>query len=117
MTKEEYVQLHEQILNDQSQKIVELESHANYKDIIIMELKENMKEIKDAVTKLNDNFNNFTLKSVKDDNLLKDIINQQNNRITALETKSEQQEKTFKNGLVIISLVFAGITVFFNFIH
>lgn len=117
MPEQERVKQHEQILNNQNQKIVELESKAQYKDIVIMELKDDMREIKNAVNVLNENFNKFTVKSIKDDNLLKDIINEQNNRLTALETRIEQQDKDFKTWLSIITIAFAALTFYFNFIH
>ena len=117
MPEKERVKQHEQSLNNQNQKIVELESKAQYKDIVIMELKDDMREIKNAVNVLNENFNKFTVKSIKDDNLLKDIINEQNNRLTALETRIEQQDKDFKTWLSIITIAFAALTFYFNFIH
>ena len=51
-----------------------------------MEIKEDIKEVMTKMDTLDTTINNFILKSVNDDGELREIINKQDNRITALET-------------------------------
>ena len=91
----------EQILG-QSRVIAELEAKSNYKEKIIEELYLNMKELKTSITQLDETINKYMIESVKDDNELqkvlgelKDIINKQDNRITALETAESERWKMY----------------------
>ena len=77
---------HEEQIQGMSRKIAELETRADYKEKSIMEIKEDIKEVMAKMDTLDTTINNFILKSVNDDGELREIINKQDNRITALET-------------------------------
>ena len=117
MTSNPYECIHEDQINGQSRKIEALETRANYKEDAIKELKDDMKELKHDIKELKENINDFLLESVKDDNDLKDILNALKNRVTALETRADAQDKNFRNALSIITIVFIILTFYFNFIQ
>lgn len=70
---------HEAQIQENSRRIVGLETKANYKEQSILELKKDMKDLTDKMDKLSEDVNNFLLKSVNDD---KDI----DKRVTSLES-------------------------------
>ena len=109
--------LHEEQIQGQSRKIEALETRSDYKEDTIKELKEDMKELKSDIKELKEDINDFLLKSVNDDSNLKEILSNLTNRVTALETRADTQEKDFKTWLAIITLAFGAITIYFNFIH
>lgn len=78
--------LHEEQIQGYSQKIAELEAHAEFKEQRINELIEDNKRIEGKIDNLTDTVNKVMLNSIKDDNNL-------NNRVTTLETKTDTQEK------------------------
>lgn len=77
---------HEQQIQENSRKIAELETRADYKDKRIDELIENNKRIEAKVDKLTETVNSVVVNSIKDDNELKE-------KVTKLETKIDTQEK------------------------
>lgn len=77
---------HEEQIQGQSRKIAELETRADYKEKMIDELNENMKEVKKTMDSLEKTITDFILKSINDDSALRELVNKQENRITALET-------------------------------
>ena len=76
---------HEQQIQENSRKIAELETRADYKDLRINELIENNRRIEAKLDGLADTLNNVVVNSIKDDNELKE-------KVTKLETKIETQE-------------------------
>ena len=97
--------LHEEMLNGQSRKIAELETRADYKEQMILDIKKDMKAMSDKMDKLSDDVNDYLLKSVQDD---KDI----DKRVTSLES-------TVSVLKWITTLLFGSgvIWIIFNFIH
>lgn len=94
--------LHEDQIQGQSRKIAELETRADYKEKMITDLNETMKDMKKSMDSLEKTINDFILKSINDDSALRELVNIQENRITALETTN----KTLK---WIIGLGFTGL--------
>jgi len=78
--------LHEEQIQGYSQKIAELEAHAEFKEQRINELIKDNKRIEGKIDNLTDTVNKVMLNSIRDDNNL-------NNRVTTLETKTDTQEK------------------------
>ena len=117
MTSNPYECIHEEQLQSHTKQIESLEVKSQYKETMIEELKSDMKELKHDIKELKEDINDFLLTSVKDDNDLKEILNNLNNRVTALESRAKQQEKDFKNWLALIAIIFSAITIYFNFIH
>lgn len=97
--------IHEEQIQGQSRKISELETRADYKEDIIKELKTDMKEIKQDMKEIKEDINNFILKSVNDDTTLREIINKQDNRITALESAKAEQWKLFVGFGTVITII------------
>lgn len=77
--------VHEEQIQDQSRKIAELETRADYKEKIIMDLKNDIKDLKKSMDSLDNTITDFILKSINDDGTLRELVNRQDNRITALE--------------------------------
>lgn len=80
---------HEQQIQENSKKIAELETRADYKDVRITELIENNKRIEAKLDKLNETVNTVVVNSIKDDNDLKQ-------RVVTLETKIETQNNVLE---------------------
>lgn len=114
MPTNNYTCMHEDQIMGQSRKIEALETRADYKEEIIKELKDDMKELKDDIKEIKTDINNFILKSVNDDNLLKETLNRQDNRITSLETTVRVLKWLI--GIVtssgVITIIFALIRMF-----
>ena len=82
-------ELHESQIQENSHKIAKLESKAEYKETRISELIEDNKRIEAKIDKLTETVNDVIVNSIKDDNDL-------NNRVIALETQLETQDKVLK---------------------
>ena len=81
--------LYDEQIQGQSRKIAELETKADYKEKIIMDLKSDIKDLKDSMDSLDKTITDFILKSINDDSALRELVNKQDNRITALETTNK----------------------------
>lgn len=77
--KDPYVCIHEDEFQKHSKKIAELETRADYKEEMIREMKQEMKDLNDKMDKLSEDVNNAIQKSIIGDN---DI----DKRVTSLET-------------------------------
>ena len=80
--------LHEELIQDHSLKIKELDTRADYKEQAIMELKEELKEMNVKIDAINDNVNKLILNSETQD---KDI----DKRVDNVETKIRLYEQFF----------------------
>lgn len=94
--------LHEEQIQGQSRKIESLETRADYKEKTITELKADMKDLKKSMESLDKTINNYILKSIKDDNNLKDYIVSLENRVTSLESR---QDTIYKLVLAIPAII------------
>lgn len=82
--------LHEELIQDHSLKIKELDTRADYKEQAIMELKEELKEMNVKIDAINENINKLILNSeAQDINIEK--------RIETLETKITLYEQFFRD--------------------
>lgn len=86
---EQPCETHEIQIQENSRKIAELETRADYKDVRITELIENNKRIEAKLDKLNETVNTVVVNSIKDDNDLKQ-------RVVTLETKIETQNNVLE---------------------
>lgn len=78
--------LHEEQIQGYSQKIAELEAHAEFKEQRINELIKDNKRIERKIDNLTNTVNKVMLNSIRDNNDLKQ-------RVITLETKADTQEK------------------------
>lgn len=109
--------IHEEQIQVQSRKITELETRADYKEKMITELNTSMKEIKVAMDSLDKTITDFILKSINDDSALRELVNDQDNRITALETTNKTLKWVIGIGFSIFSLIMAILGLIIAFVH
>lgn len=109
--------IHEEQIQGQSRKIAELETRAEYKEKIIMGVKEDIKELKESVDSLDKTITDFVLKSINDDSALRELVNQQDNRITALETTNKNLKWVIGIGFSALTTGVAIIAFFIAHLH
>ena len=107
---------HETQIQDNSRKIAELETRADYKDKRIDELNDNMKELKQSVNDLDKTINEYIIHSIKDDNNLKDYISSLENRVTTIESRQDTLYKLLLATPAVIALL-GVIAAYISFIH
>lgn len=108
---------HGEQIQGQSRKIAELETRANYKEKMIDELNENMKDIKETIESLDKTINNFILKSINDDGKLREVINKQDNRITALETTNRTLKWVIGIGFTALTSIVTFLSFLITHLH
>lgn len=86
MTSNTYTCIHEDQIIGQSRKIERLDAELVYKKEKLDELKKDNERMDKKLDEIKNCVNKIILASKGDDDRLKDIINDQNNRLTALET-------------------------------
>lgn len=79
MPNEPQTCFHEDIFQEHARKIEALETKSGYKEEMIKELKQDMKELNDKMDKLSDDVNEAIRKSITGDNEI-------DRRVTSLET-------------------------------
>lgn len=105
MPNEPQTCFHEDIFQEHARKIEALETKANYKEEMIKELKQDMKDLNDKMDKLSEDVNEAIRNSITGDNEI-------DRRVTSLET-------TVKVLKWVIGLLFGSGLVFaiYSFIH
>ena len=87
-------------INEHSVKIETLETKSNYKEELITEMKQDIKDIKEAL-------NDYVLKSINDDSNIKEILNKQDQRITSLETTDRNNRHYIRLLLTLVTISIA----------
>lgn len=108
--------IHEDQIQGQSRKIESLETRADYKEEMIRELKNDMKDLKDGMESLDKTINDYIIQSIKDDNALKDYIVSLENRVTTLESRQDTIYKIILAIPAIIALL-GVIAIYIQFVH
>lgn len=108
---------HEEQIQNQSRKITELETRADYKEKMINDLNESMKEVKQSIDSLESTITDFILKSINDDSTLRELANDLDNRITALETTNRTLKWVIGIGFSIFSLIIAILGLIIAFVQ
>jgi len=108
---------HESMIQEQSRKIAELETRANYKEKSIMEIKEDIKDLKNSMESLDKTITDFILKSINDDSTLRELVNKQDNRITALETTNKTLKWVIGLGFTALGVIVAVMAFVMAHIH
>ena len=110
--------IHEALINNHSLQIKELSTKSVYKEKSIMEIKDELKEINGKIDAINENVNRLILQSTKDDDKLEleltALKTQLKNLKKELDDKDEESNKRINRILVIVGLVFSGVTVGLN---
>lgn len=109
--------VHEEQIQGQSRKIAELETRADYKEKIIMELKDDIKDLKLSMDSLDKTITDFILKSINDDSALRELVNKQDNRITALETANRTLKWVIGIGFTALTSIVAFLSFLITHLH
>lgn len=109
--------LHEEQIHNQSRKIAELETRADYKEKMINELNEGMKEVKKSMDSLDKTITDFIFKSINDDSNLRELVNKQDNRITALETTNKTLKWAIGIGFTSLGVMVTVLGFFISHLH
>lgn len=114
---EDYTCLHEEQIQRQSRKIERLETRADYKEQKIDELNTKMDKLNEKFDTVIQGFNDLKIQSSNDDKELE-------LRLKAIETELDLQKQTTQDNysklsmiIAVITVLFAGLTFYFNFIH
>ena len=109
--------LHEEQIQGQSRKIEALEVRAAFKEQQITDLNDKMDKLNDKFDKVIDGFNELKVQSKADDKELE-------LRLKAIETELALQKQITKDNysklsmfIAIITVIFCGLTFYFNYIH
>ena len=106
--------VHEEQIRGISRKTSELEANAKYHEKHLDELTVSIKELQESIDEMSKSINKIILKSVNDDNNLKEYITGLDNRIIMLETAKNEQWKLFTGLGVLIPVVSFVITYLFK---
>lgn len=109
--------LHEEQIQDQGRKIAELETRANYKERIIVDIKDDIKDLKESMDSLAKTITDFILKSINDDSALRELVNQQDNRITSLEATNKTLKWAMGIGFTALGTLTAVLGLLITFLH
>lgn len=117
MSPAEYECHHEELLQNHSLKLTELEKEVQFKKEKLDDLKKDNERMEQKIDHIQKSINEIVNASKEDDTLL-------DKRLTQIETRLDTQEKIQKNNrddfnlkLAIITAIFMVLTFYFNFIH
>jgi len=101
--------IHEEQFIGQSRAIERLDAELHYKKERLDELKKDNERMEKKLDEIKKCVNEIILASKRDDDRLKDFINNQNNRITALETTNRTLKWVVGLSVSIISVCIAAL--------
>ena len=112
----EYDCVHEELIQNHSNSIAELNTRANYKDKRIDDLYAKIDKMDEKIDNLNTNMNKLIQASMKSDADLE-------KRLVAMETQLRENEKAVQDNrnrttliISVITIFFTALTFIFNFI-
>ena len=111
MTSNSYTCIHEDQIIGQSRKIERLDAELVYKKEKLDELKKDNERMDKKLDEIKNCVNKIILASKGDDDRLKDIINEQNNRLTALETTNRTLKWVIGVSVSALGVCIAGIAL------
>ena len=76
-----------------------------------------MKEIKQSMDSLDKSITDFILKSINDDSTLRELVNDQDNRITALETTNRTLKWVIGIGFSVFALIISILGLIIAFVN
>ena len=116
-SKQEYICLHEEQIQHQSRKIERLEARSDFKEQRIDDINKKMDKLNEKFDTVIRGFNDLKIQSKTDDGQLE-------LRLKAIETELELQKQITKDNysklsiiIAIITVIFAALTFYFNYIH
>ena len=109
---ESYECCHEELLQDHSLKIKELETKSEYKEQSIMEIKDQLREMNTKIDALSANMSKLITKSEKGDTEIENRVKSLEDKINIYEkffaTTKEERDKRIRN-IIAISAVIASV--------
>ena len=105
----EYVCIHEDQIRGQSIAIERLDAELSYKKEKLDDIKADNRRMEEKIDDIKEYLNKIILKSKTDDDKIE-------NRLTALETEQKVMEKENNKKLVVIGVILAILTFYFNYI-
>ena len=108
-TEPNYICIHEEQLQNHSRKIERIDAELSYKKEKLDEIKADNKRMEEKIDDIKEDLNKIILKSKTDDDKIE-------NRLTALETEQKVMEKENNKKLVVIGVILAILTFYFNYI-
>lgn len=117
MTLEHCDCIHDEQIQNHTRKIAELETRADYKEQMIKDLAESIKDIKKSVDSLDKTITDFILKSINDDSNIRELVNLQDNRITALETTNKTLKWVIAIGFTALASFITALSFLITHIH
>ena len=109
--------IHDEQIRNHSRKIAELETRADYKEQMIRDLAESMKDMKKSMDSLEKTITDFILKSINDDSNIRELVNLQDNRITALETTNKTLKWVIGIGFTALGVFIAALGFLVAHLH
>lgn len=110
--------IHEELIQDHSLQLAELNTKSKYKEQSIMEIKDELKEMNAKIDAINNNVNELILWSKTGDTdlelRLKTTETELKNLKQELHDKDKQNNNKQNRQLTIIGLLFAAITIALN---
>ena len=103
--------IHEDQFIGQSRAIERISSELNYKKEKLDELKKDNERMDKKLDEIKNCVNKLILASKRDDDRLKDIINEQNTRLTALETTNRTLKWVIGLSVSVLGVCIAGIAL------
>lgn len=109
--------LHEEQILGQSRAIERLDAELDYKKERLDDLKRDNEKIQKTLNEINKCVNKMVLASKRDDDKLKTIINKQDNRITALESRNNTLNWVIAIGFTGLASVVGLLTFLITHLH
>lgn len=112
-----YECIHEELLQDHNLKINTIQTELDYKKEKLDELKKDNEKMQETLTDIQKNVNSIVLASKNDDSKLKEIINKQDNRITALESRNNTLNWVIGLGFTGLTCLIGALAFFMTHLH
>lgn len=115
--EEGYVCIRDEQLQGQSRAIERLDAELGYKKERLDELKKDNEKMQETLEDIKECVNKIVLTSKQDDDVIKNLINAQDNRITALETTNKTLKWVIGIGFTVLSVATGFLTLFLTILH
>lgn len=112
-----YECIHEELLQDHNLKLNNLQIELDYKKEKLDDLKTDNEKIQKQLDNIQTSVNKIVIASKTDDNKLKDIINKQDNRITALESRNNTLNWVIGIGFSGLTCLIGALAFFMTHLH
>ena len=112
-----YECIHEELLQNHTLEINNITKELDYKKEKLDDLKKDNEKIQATLKNIQDNVNSIVLASKKDDDKLKDLVNKQDQRITALETTNTTLKWVIGLGFTALTCLVGVLAFLISHLH